>query len=296
MKQSEAEELLALLPRERTLFTYGKDWYAVALLQLALRRGHGARPAAFAKLYDKPRLRAWLGAFGKKSFSAMDLDLLWPEESETYRLTAGLFSGWAQTSRKGGKSWNIVLQMNLNGDDARLMETKFPERSEDPFECSIHPIHEGRHRTLAWARIDLDWRTGEALIEEIQNDRIRDVEWRVNRIRTQKLRTIRLMGREVEAEFVIDYWERRLRLSRQCWDEAMLCAAIRFIVVELGLRKIYYHSPVSGKYLKRAGNAPTSIYTDLPRKFCFEKTTEMPEFLGRCGKRRRDLWMHRLCF
>ena len=39
----------------------------------------------------------------------------------------------------------------------------------DPFEWTSHPVHEGRHRTLAWARIDLDWESGEALIEEIQN-------------------------------------------------------------------------------------------------------------------------------
>lgn len=32
MKQPEAEELLSLLPGGRTLFTYGKDWYAVSLL------------------------------------------------------------------------------------------------------------------------------------------------------------------------------------------------------------------------------------------------------------------------
>jgi hypothetical protein len=189
-----------------------------------------------------------------------------------------------------------VLQLNLNGDDARLIEKQFPERWNDPFECSWHPIHEGRHRTLAWARIDLDWETGEALIEEIQNDRLREVRREVDFIRKGNLREVTINGRTIDAGFVLRYWEQRLRLSRQCWDEAMLCASIGFIFGELGIRRVFYHSPRSGAELKGGGaeNAPTSIYTDLPKRFCFERTAEVPAFI----RRRRlpaGMWMHRLC-
>ncbi|RYD35362.1 MAG: hypothetical protein EOP87_07515 [Verrucomicrobiaceae bacterium] len=255
------------------------------------------KQSPMAKLLEKPRLRAWLGSLGKKSPGEDDLALLWPDETETYRLTVGLFSGWTQTSRKTN-SWNIVLQLNLNEEDARMMERKFPERSDDPFERSYHPIHEGKHRTLAWARIDLDWETGEALIEEIQNDRIREVAWHVSRIKQSDLEKIRIYGQEVESKFVLGYWEERLRLSRQWWDEAMLCAAVKFIVGELGLRTIYYHSPVSGARLKGGGaeDAPVSLYKDLPRRFCFEKTTDIPSFLRPPRRKHRaGLWMHRLC-
>lgn len=298
MKRLEAEELLALLPQGRTLFTYGKDWYAVLLLQLGLRHsGHEElKRTTLGRLFDKPGLKAWLGTLGKKSFTPADLEMLWPDELETYRLTADLFSGWTQTSRKGAQSWNIVLQLNLNGSDARLMERWFPSRNDDPFELRYHPIHRGRHRTLAWARIDLDWESGEALIEEIQNDRLREVRWDVERIRKDGLKTLRLHGTEVDARFVLAYWEQRLRLSRHFWDEAMLCAAIRFIVCELGIRRIYYHSPLSGARFKGVRDAPVSLYRDLPRKFCFEKTTALPRFLKK--PRRKDhqgLWMHRLC-
>lgn len=299
MKQLEAEELLSCLSRRRTLFPYGKDWYAVSLLRMAMRHTTlpQLRKTRLGNLLEKPRLRAWLGSLGKKSPTPEDLDLLWPDETETYRLTAGLFDGWMQTSRKGKDAWNIVLQVNLNENDARIMERKFPDRTDDPFEYRWHPVHEGRHRTLAWARIDLDWSSGEALIEEIQNDRLREVGESVAYIRRQGLKTVWLNGQQVDAAFVLDYWDKRLRLSRQWWDEAMLSAAVGFIVNELGLRRIYYHSPISGAKLKGDGanKAPTSLYTDLPKRFCFEKTNDLPTFLKRKRSHPANLWMHRMC-
>ena len=299
MKRLEAEELLACLSGGRTLFTYGKDWYAISLLRMAMRDHSLAqlRNTRLGNLLEKPRLRGWLGSLGKKSPGVEDLSLLWPEETETYRLTAGLFDGWTQTSRKGRDRWNIVLHLNLNESDARTIERQFPERGADPFEYRWHPVHQGRHRTLAWARIDLDWDSGEALIEEIQNDRLRKVGEKVARIRREGLTTVRLNGGMVDAAFVLDYWDRRLRLSRQWWDEAMLSAAVEFIVHELGIRRIFYHSPLSGSRLKGYGadKAPTSIYTDLPRRFCFEQTSTMPAFLKRRRGHPGNFWMHRLC-
>jgi hypothetical protein len=297
MKQQAAEELLSLLPAGRTLFTYGKDWYALSLLEMALRRStpQELRNSPLTRLFDKPQVKSRLGTLGKKDISADDMAYLRSGESETYRLTAALFDGWAQTTRRGNDAWNLVLQLNLNGDDARWMERRFPERDDDPFEWSCHPIHEGRHRTLAWARIDLDWDRGEALIEEIQNDRLREVSDRVKQIQRRNLKSIRLRGTEVDAAFVLRYWEERLRLSRRWWDEAMLCATVKFIVEELGLRTLYYHSPVSGARLKGVKDAPLSLYTDLPRKFCFEKTTQPPSFARLRRKDRAGFWMHRLC-
>ena len=287
-----------MLPSGRTLFTYGKDWYALSLLEMGLHRSAPGQleKSRLALLLEKPAVRSWIGSLGRRDFAPSDLALLRPGESETYRLTASLFSGWTQTTRRGNDGWNLVLQLNLNADDARWMERIFPERRNDPFEWRCHPIHQGRHRTLAWARIDLDWDSGEALIEEIQNDRLRAVSAMVARIRERGLDTIRLRDTEVDARFVLRYWEERLRLSRKWWDEAMLCAAILFIVRELGIHRIYYHSPVSGSRLKRVKDAPVSLYSDLPRRFCFEKTGDLPAFLPKLRRKARDgLWMHRLC-
>jgi hypothetical protein len=297
MKQLEAEELLSCLPAGRTLFTYGRDWYAVSLLQLAARYASmdALRGSHFANLFTKPRLRAWLGAFGKKSVTPADLALIVPDDAETYRLTAGLFDGWTQSTRRGSERWQIVLQLNLNEDHTRRVSRHFPEC--DPFEYRWHPVHGGRHRTLAWCRIDLDWECGEALIEEVQTDRIRMVRKAVERVRQDQLKEVRVRGQQVDAEWLMDYWDRRLRISRQCWDEAMLCAAIRFIACELGIHRIFYHSPISGARLKGGGaeNAPGSLYTDLPKRFCFERTEMVPSFVRRRRKHASGLWMHRMC-
>ena len=88
-----------------------------------------------------------------------------------------------------------------------------------------------------------------------------------------------------------------------CWDEAILSAAISFIRDELGIGKIYYHTPDSGAKMKKIDVTfpPRSLYTDLPRRFGFRKTEEVPQFLRteksfkRVYKRIRPVTLHRLC-
>ena len=52
-----------------------------------------------------------------------------------------------------------------------------------PFEWWSHPVRQDGRHTLAWARMDVDLDAGEALIEEIQSDWIREAvsEWRRSR-------------------------------------------------------------------------------------------------------------------
>jgi len=38
-----------------------------------------------------------------------------------------------------------------------------------------HPVHNSRHPTLSWCRLDFDLESREALIEEVQSDLLRDV-------------------------------------------------------------------------------------------------------------------------
>jgi hypothetical protein len=76
------------------------------------------------------------------------------------------------------------------------------------------------------------------------------------------------------------YVDRILKPFTASWDEAILCAAIRFIRAELGIRKIFYHTFESGKRIKSiCGSPPRSLYTTLPKKFCFRRTRQCPEFL-----------------
>lgn len=58
-----------------------------------------------------------------------------------------------------------------------------------------------------------------------------------------------------------------------------------------------YHSPLSGAKLKGggAGDAPVSLYTDLPKRFCFERTPALPAFIKRRRSFPAGLWMHRMC-
>ena len=64
------------------------------------------------------------------------------------------------------------------------------------------------------------------------------------------------------------------------WDEAMLAATLEFVKNELGIGRVYYHSYETGPALKFVeGNSPRNLYTRLPKRFCFEKTQENPEFL-----------------
>jgi len=297
MKLTELEEIIECLPQGRTLFNYTKDWYAVELLKHELHKEqtvHELKQGRFSKLIRKPFVKDWLGRMGKSKLTKDDLAWIYPSKMESFRLTLDKFSGWTQTSRCRANSWNLVLQLNLNSADASFVERHTECRDNDPFEFYLHPVHAGRNRTLAWARIDVDLKHGHALIEEIQNDRVRDAkDWYVRAKNTEDDR-ITFRQFEIDTRFFIEYWENHMKQRAKWWDEAILTAAIKFIKEELGIQHIFYHTPESGKVYKGAGaeTAPTSVYTTLPKKFCFEQTSERPCFLRRY--KNKKLQFHRL--
>ena len=61
----------------------------------------------------------------------------------------------------------------------------------------------------------------------------------------------------------------------------MLAATITFIRDELGIENIFYHTAHTGHKLKRIGGGkpPRSLYSQLPKRFCFGKVKTAPEFL-----------------
>ena len=83
---------------------------------------------------------------------------------------------------------------------------------------------------------------------------------------------------------ILTYVESVLRPHAVIWHEAVLCAAIWFLCEELGVRRIFFHDYECGAWLKGASRAlgPRSLYTDLPRRFCFRRTTRAPRFLSAC--------------
>ncbi|MBI1904855.1 MAG: hypothetical protein HYS20_01240 [Rhodocyclales bacterium] len=111
-------------------------------------------------------------------------------------------------------------------------------------------------------------------------------------------------GRTLYSYYKDRYGLQLLRYAphRALWDEAMLSAALFFIREQLGIARVWMHTPESGLLLKRIrhGAPPRSIYSTLPRRFCFEPTRELPAFLrrnksiSRQMRRQPDLALHAL--
>lgn len=315
MDNESADEVIACLGDERRIFHYYRDRYSLGLLrQLAQQAGgqlplNRLRQSSCAGLLQKPRLRQMLASLGKQSLSEAfiaghDHD----PQQEAFVLGIDRWGGGSyrarrqQTSRPG---CNLVLQLNLS----RRHDANYASLGCAPglFNYRGHPVS-GKRNTLAWARIDLDWASDTALIEEIQSDWIRDVAWLAERLQS-KLRLgaqldspAKLYRLDCSIRTALDYCRQTLATYRPLWDEAMLWAAIGFIRDELGLAQIYYHSEQSGRLLKRiaGGLPPRTLYSELPRRFCFSATQAFPEFLLReplvCKelKRHPDLSLFRL--
>jgi len=297
MHKQLAGEIVACLQGERTVYPYYRDRYGIGLLRHHCRQQPGRRASVatlrrstYAGLLEKPRLKPLLatcgGSLDEALLNAADYDAA----QTPFILNLALWGNerradwrWQQTSRPGV---NLVLQLNFSGEHERLYG---PLGDVDHlFTCYSHPVARQRH-TLAWSRIDIDWASGSALIEEVQTDWLRYAD---------DLEDWLLRQRQAGAsdKDIVKYGYRKLPLPlgrtlaycrhlreryRPIWAEAVLWAAIAFLREEIGLTHIYYHSEASGRLLKRIGwtAPPRSLYTELPRRFCFQPTTDWPEFL-----------------
>ena len=302
MNTEELNEILECLVGERTLFHYYPDRYAVYLLARHLR-GQGdssirdLRSGNHAKLLNRPILQNLIKRLGDGRLSSDDLNALWPNDSNAYVLTLGTWGQknqyrWAQTSRPGS---NLVLQLNLSEQWAQKIQRVLDEKINE-YIGMFHPLSKKRGATLAWARIDLDMRSGVSLIEEIQSDLIKELEnmiiwakYAINRDET----TVELWrrNRTTCSKTLLEVAEGLLDEIKTIWHEAMLTAAIWFLFEELGMKQVYFHSFDTGCVLKnlRRYKPPKSLYTQVPNKFCFEQTTHGPEFVMNDKHARRRL-------
>lgn len=187
-------------------------------------------------------------------------------------------TSWSQISRPGG---NLVVQLSFPPEHARLFRAHFPAAHRKAFEAEGHPVRTQGLPTLAWARLDIDMVTETALVEEVQSDWFRMVDWRRIRLerrqpRTRALKTLQAYQAEARNAFA------------KGWEEAILLAALDLMVRELGIRRIFMHQPGPGELLKRIeGRAPpVSLYTRLPHRFGFTPTRDAPGFLERPARRR----------
>lgn len=295
MDRQTADEVVACLVGERTLYHYYRDRYSIGLLRHLSRQRPlsvaALKQSPYAPLLQKPRVKNALADMGSKQIDDFQLARHdYDADQNAFVLTLDTWGSernserrWKQTSRPG---YNLVLQLNF----CRRHDQAYQRLgcADSRFNYHGHPVS-GRRNTLAWARLDLDWHSGTALIEEIQSDWIRDVAWLAERVAT-RLRAgkhltdeTRIYGLTCSLQATQDYCRFVLQRYLTTWAEAMLWATIAFLHDELGLHRIYYHSVDSGRLLKgiKGNQPPRSLYTDLPRKFCFAPTSEAPEFLLR---------------
>ena len=297
MKKEEAEEIIACLSKERTIFHYYKDRYAFLLLSYIVGSGRSIqslKKSPYSSLLDKPAVRDILKQCGHGYLDQETLKLAWHSQTEPFLLTVDIWGDgnrtWDQTTRG---DCNIVLQLNFSNKHDSIYRNLVKPKHTSNFNYTGHPILlEGDRaffrETLSWARIDLDFKNNEALIEEVQSDWVRKTASLQNRI-------TRLLKRNVDVQSIAPRWGVEGRLEdvqlylteviqpyTKMWAEATLAAAISFISEELGIETIYYHSFETGCRAKniRYDLPPRSLYTNLPKKFCFLETAKTPEFIA----------------
>ncbi len=291
MDMQQAKEVIACLPRGRTLFHYGRHGYAPLLLSY-LVEGRIAigelRKSRYGKLLQSPSLKTVIADSGKPVLDRAQLDLAYWRDTLPFVLTLDLFDGRLQTSRRGA---NLVLQLNFSSGHDREYQRLVKPGARPVMRPGGHPVmRPGRRElfreTLAWSRIDVDFNCDQALIEEVQSDWVRAAAY-VKRWIGHARHGVAPLPAWFELSGTPDgiehYLDRVLAPYLGLWQEAMLSASIDFIHRELGIATVFYHSHETGGQVKRIeyGEAPRSLYSQLPRRFCFEQTEEAPEFLLR---------------
>ena len=297
------QEVIECLPKDRTIFHYFKDRYALFLLEKIIKnkkRIADIKNTPFAGLLRKPILNTSLKRGGDGWLTKDMLDVTWPGTTRPFILTVGTWGNKhysMQTTRRG---YNLVLQLNFSMmHDSRYRRLVKPDR-DGCLNYRGHPMLARGQRpyfreTLTWARIDFNFKTNEALIEEIQSDWIRDAKWILKRIqwwRERNLTNKKFVDMNGKLEDIETYVIQVLNPYVDIWDEAMLAATVRFIQDELGINNVCYHSCKTGNLVKdiRCENRPPqSLYSKLPRRFCFSVTDAVPRFLMQDRKFKRVL-------
>jgi hypothetical protein len=291
MNKKEVDEIIACLPRGETQYTYAKDQYATELLARVVKRGKAVseiKQSSYRQLLNKKPVKTCLAKAGSGYVSAGNFRHAALECGQEFVLTLSRWGGVGngyQTSRQG---YNLVLQLNFSEEHNARYRQQVNPRYDALFNFPGHPVlrkgqREIFYETLAWSRIDLDFDTNTALIEEIQSDWIREAYQAYQaRTRFRHKDSGRYWARQMQCTRVVfaQYVEEALEPYKALWTEAMLMASLRFIVDELGVGTVYYHSCQTGAAVKRIhSQPPRSLYSELPRRFCFEKTRFAPTFL-----------------
>lgn len=303
MEREYANEILACLPQERTCYHYFKDRYALQLLGYAAGNGTSIetlRRSPYGKLLDKPAVRQLLAGCGDGRVDRQRIDAQWQDPLLPFLLTVGLWgnSQWFRYNQTSRPGFNLVLRLNFSHDHDRRFQKLFaPYFWDDSLNWySGHPVMKSDERryyrqTLAWARLDVDMENGEALVEEIQTDWVRQANKEsrtLSRCDSCQRKTRNDYCRKVQS--ARRYLDEVFRPYASVWDEAILSATLFFLFEELGLSRVWYHTWRSGNALKGISDnwaPPRSLYQKLPRQFCFSEIEELPAMLQNRGSEKR---------
>ena len=287
MELQDLKEIIACLSGDRTKFYYFRDRYALMLLKDYIQQNVGnkamsigdLKQSPYANLLNKAPVKKVLATAGDGKVTADMLEMFWDEKPLAFVTTLAKWGNgkkywkYNQMSRQG---YHLVLQLNMATDHTQQFQKLIKPDDIHTFNSYGHPsLKRGNRGTLAWVRLDMDFETGEVLIEEIQCDWIREVREAIKEGYT--------WYGDYSSDEIKAYANDVLAPYAKVWEEAMLSATIDFIRHELGINNIYYHSFEIGALLKhiKYRKPPRSLYTKLPKQFGFQKTPQGPEFLMR---------------
>lgn len=284
MTPREWRKVVRRLPTRPCGFPYRQDDYALHLLKAVAGQGtsvRALRSSPFAKLLDRPRVAEVLAGRGDGRVDALDFGLARGRDAEIFNLTWGRWGtmnprNWSRSGyQMARRGLNLVVHLNLPEAHVRDYRRLVKPERRHPFQLRDHPRARPDQLTLAWARIDLDLENREALIEEVQSDWVREAEDTV----AYGWDLPEASGSAAQIETYVRY---ALKPISGIWAEAMLTAAIWVLRETLKIGRIFYYDYETSSLCKHGaplGTGPRSLYTDLPKKFCFERVSGAPRFL-----------------
>ena len=185
MEKTQVELIRECLSGNRTVFRYAPDSYALQLLKDYIGNGMGIgalRRSPYAKLLTKPIVTEALALAGNGILEPWHLEAVLAQYRDHKPLNFILTLDEWGTDDKDDRHWkqicrtgyDLVLQLNFANDHHQHYKTLVKTDDVAPFSYHGHPVRkDGNLETLAWARIDLDFASNQALIEEIQSDWIK---------------------------------------------------------------------------------------------------------------------------
>lgn len=292
MHKSTLHEIQYVLSKSRAV-PYFKDKFALDQLGEFAGNGKsvGELKRQFPAFVSKPQVKQVLKDAGSGQVTEWDFLSAMPGNCLDFVLT---LDRWGvkpktqkdphyQTSRSG---YSLVLQLNFGfNHDVEYYRHLIDKRCEHgAFNYIGHPVNKNGFKTMAWSRIDVDFNTNEALVEEVQSDWFRHLEayakWKRDGCWNNN---VGYAQPYIKLKSNVTAYQRRVMPYQKMWPEAILHTTVNFIQKELGIEKVWMHTNQTGKVFKELTTRypPTSLYSKLPKSYGFKLVDEKPEFLER---------------